>query len=110
MAPVSDWASIWMAKKDLAVHDGHSYDFEAVHYVGTHHNQMISLLQSELPGYTRPNLLKSIEASSWSTTPLQTEGLWRASIAFDIKSGQLKAGATSVKEGGIWTNKYAPSV
>jgi sulfonate transport system substrate-binding protein len=35
VAPVSDWASIWLEKKDLAVHYGKSYVFEPVHYAGT---------------------------------------------------------------------------
>ena len=35
VAPLSDWASIWAEKKDLAVHNGNSYAFESVHYVGT---------------------------------------------------------------------------
>ncbi len=32
---IGNWPAIWMAKKDLAVHDGKSYVFEAVHFVGT---------------------------------------------------------------------------
>ncbi len=32
---ISDWPAIWMAKKDLAVHEGKSYVFEPVHFVGT---------------------------------------------------------------------------
>jgi sulfonate transport system substrate-binding protein len=35
VAPVSDWMSIWLDKKDLAVHYGSSYLFEPVHYAGT---------------------------------------------------------------------------
>jgi sulfonate transport system substrate-binding protein len=35
VAPISDWMSIWMDKKDLAVHYGKSYVLEPVHYVGT---------------------------------------------------------------------------
>jgi sulfonate transport system substrate-binding protein len=35
VAPISDWMSIWMDKKDLAVHNGKSYVLEPVHYVGT---------------------------------------------------------------------------
>jgi sulfonate transport system substrate-binding protein len=35
VAPLANWASVWMAKKDLAVHNGKSYVFEPVHYVGT---------------------------------------------------------------------------
>jgi NitT/TauT family transport system substrate-binding protein len=35
VAPLANWASVWMAKKDLAVHNGQSYVFESVHYVGT---------------------------------------------------------------------------
>jgi NitT/TauT family transport system substrate-binding protein len=42
IAPVSNWASLWMDKKDLARHYGKSYVFEAVHYVGT--PQMITAL------------------------------------------------------------------
>ena len=32
---IADWPAIWMAKRDLAVHDGKSYVFEPVHFVGT---------------------------------------------------------------------------
>src|SRR6202050_1557014 len=35
VAPVSNWASIWLEKKDLAKHFGQSYVFESVHYAGT---------------------------------------------------------------------------
>jgi ABC-type nitrate/sulfonate/bicarbonate transport systems, periplasmic components len=42
IAPVSNWASLWLEKKDLAQHLGKSYVFEPVHYVGT--PQMITAL------------------------------------------------------------------
>jgi sulfonate transport system substrate-binding protein len=35
VAPVSNWASIWLEKKDLAVHFGKSYVFESSRYAGT---------------------------------------------------------------------------
>ncbi len=35
VAPVSNWASIWLEKKDLAKHFGKSYVYEAVRYQGT---------------------------------------------------------------------------
>jgi len=35
VAPVANWASIWLDKKDLARHFGQSYVFESVHYAGT---------------------------------------------------------------------------
>jgi len=35
VAPVSNWASIWLEKKDLAVHFGNSYVFESTRYAGT---------------------------------------------------------------------------
>jgi sulfonate transport system substrate-binding protein len=35
VAPISDWISIWLDKKDLAVHYGKSYVLESVHYNGT---------------------------------------------------------------------------
>jgi sulfonate transport system substrate-binding protein len=35
VAPLTDWASIWLEKKDLAVHYGKSYSFEPVRYAGT---------------------------------------------------------------------------
>jgi sulfonate transport system substrate-binding protein len=35
VAPVSNWASIWMEKKDLAKHLGKSYTFEAIRFAGT---------------------------------------------------------------------------
>jgi sulfonate transport system substrate-binding protein len=35
VAPVSNWASIWLEKKDLARHFGKSYVFEAVRFQGT---------------------------------------------------------------------------
>jgi len=35
VAPVSNWASIWLAKKDLAKHFGQSYVFEPTHFAGT---------------------------------------------------------------------------
>ncbi len=35
VAPVANWISMWMEKKDLAQHLGKSYTFEAVHFAGT---------------------------------------------------------------------------
>lgn len=35
VAPVANWASIWLDKKDLARHLGKSYTFEATRYAGT---------------------------------------------------------------------------
>jgi len=35
VAPLTDWASIWLEKRDLAKHYGTSYLFEAVRYAGT---------------------------------------------------------------------------
>jgi sulfonate transport system substrate-binding protein len=35
VAPVANWASIWLEKKDLAKHFGQSYVFESVHFAGT---------------------------------------------------------------------------
>lgn len=35
VAPVSNWASIWLEKKDLATHYGKSYVFEGARYAGT---------------------------------------------------------------------------
>src|SRR6202140_5372509 len=35
VAPVANWASIWLEKKDLAVHFGQSYVFESSRYAGT---------------------------------------------------------------------------
>ena len=35
VAPISDWFSIWLDKKDLAVHYGKSYVLESAHYNGT---------------------------------------------------------------------------
>ena len=35
VAPVSNWASIWLEKKDLANHLGKSYTMEPVRYAGT---------------------------------------------------------------------------
>lgn len=35
VAPVSNWASLWLQKKDLARHQGQSYTFEPVHFAGT---------------------------------------------------------------------------
>jgi NitT/TauT family transport system substrate-binding protein len=35
VAPLSNWASIWMEKKDLARHLGKSYQFEAIRFAGT---------------------------------------------------------------------------
>ncbi len=35
VAPVANWASVWLAKKDLARHFGRSYVFEPTHFAGT---------------------------------------------------------------------------
>ncbi len=35
VAPVANWASIWLQKKDLARHFGQSYAFEPTHFAGT---------------------------------------------------------------------------
>src|SRR5580704_2493759 len=35
VAPVANWASIWLEKKDLAKHLGQSYVFEPIHFAGT---------------------------------------------------------------------------
>jgi len=35
VAPISNWISMWLDKKELAQHVGKSYTFEPVHYTGT---------------------------------------------------------------------------
>jgi NitT/TauT family transport system substrate-binding protein len=35
VAPVANWASLWLQKKDLAKHFGQSYVFEPTHFAGT---------------------------------------------------------------------------
>jgi sulfonate transport system substrate-binding protein len=35
VAPLANWSSVWLQKKELAVHFGKSYVFEPVHYAGT---------------------------------------------------------------------------
>ena len=35
VAPVANWFSMWLQKKDLAHHFGQSYTFEATHFAGT---------------------------------------------------------------------------
>ena len=35
VAPMANWISMWLDKKDLAQHLGKSYVFEPVHYAGT---------------------------------------------------------------------------
>ena len=35
VAPISNWSSIWLDKKDLAKHLGQSYTFESVRFAGT---------------------------------------------------------------------------
>jgi sulfonate transport system substrate-binding protein len=35
VAPLANWASVWLQKKDLAVHYGKSYVFEPARYAGT---------------------------------------------------------------------------
>ena len=35
VAPLANWASVWVQKKDLATHFGQSYVFEPVRYAGT---------------------------------------------------------------------------
>src|SRR5580692_3442401 len=35
VAPIANWSSLWLQKKDLAVHFGQSYVFEPVRYAGT---------------------------------------------------------------------------
>jgi sulfonate transport system substrate-binding protein len=35
VAPLANWASVWVQKKDLATHFGKSYEFEAIRYAGT---------------------------------------------------------------------------
>jgi NitT/TauT family transport system substrate-binding protein len=35
VAPLANWSSVWLDKKDLARHFGQSYVYEAVHYAGT---------------------------------------------------------------------------
>jgi sulfonate transport system substrate-binding protein len=35
VAPVANWASLWLTKKDLAKHFGQSYVFEPTHFSGT---------------------------------------------------------------------------
>ena len=35
VAPVANWFSMWLQKKDLAQHFGQSYTFEATHFAGT---------------------------------------------------------------------------
>jgi NitT/TauT family transport system substrate-binding protein len=35
VAPLANWSSVWLQKKDLAVHFGQSYEFEPTRYAGT---------------------------------------------------------------------------
>jgi sulfonate transport system substrate-binding protein len=35
VAPLANWSSVWLQKKDLATHFGQSYEFEAIRYAGT---------------------------------------------------------------------------
>src|ERR1700679_4193091 len=35
VAPLANWSSVWLQKKDLAVHFAQSYVFEPVRYAGT---------------------------------------------------------------------------
>src|SRR6201987_5093580 len=35
VAPLANWSSVWLQKKDLATHFGQSYVFEPVRYAGT---------------------------------------------------------------------------
>jgi NitT/TauT family transport system substrate-binding protein len=35
VAPLANWSSVWLQKKDLAVHFGQSYTFEPTRYAGT---------------------------------------------------------------------------
>jgi len=61
-APVSDWASIWLEKKDLARNYGKTYLFDAVRYRGT--PQMITALAT--------NELE-IASLAYSTLPIAVE-------------------------------------
>jgi len=61
-APVSDWASIWLEKKDLARNYGKSYAFEAVRYRGTP-PMITALANNEL----------EIASLAYSTLPIAVE-------------------------------------
>jgi len=61
-APVSDWASIWLEKKDLARNYGKSYVFEPVRYRGTP-PMITALANNEL----------EIASLAYSTLPIAVE-------------------------------------
>lgn len=61
-APVSDWASIWLEKKDLARNYGKSYVFNAVRYRGTP-PMITALANNEL----------EIASLAYSTLPIAVE-------------------------------------
>ena len=61
-APVSDWASIWLEKKDLALNYGKSYVFDAVRYRGTP-PMITALANNEL----------EIASLAYSTLPIAVE-------------------------------------
>jgi len=61
-APVSDWASIWLEKKDLARNYGKSYVFDAVRYRGTP-PMITALANNEL----------EIASLAYSTLPIAVE-------------------------------------
>lgn len=61
-APVSDWASIWLEKKDLARNYGKSYAFDAVRYRGTP-PMITALANNEL----------EIASLAYSTLPIAVE-------------------------------------
>ncbi len=62
VAPLSDWASIWLQKKDLARHYGQSYVLDAVRYRGTP-PMITAIANNEL----------EIGALAYSTLPIAIE-------------------------------------
>jgi sulfonate transport system substrate-binding protein len=79
-APVSDWASIWLEKKDLAQNYGKTYVFDAVRYRGTP-PMITALANNEL----------EIASLAYSTLPIAIENAGMDDmrvIADDFRDGE----------------------
>jgi NitT/TauT family transport system substrate-binding protein len=99
VAPVSNWASIVLEKKDLAKHLGKSYVIESVRYQGT--PQMITAIANnelEVSNLAYSSLAIAIETPGSTTSassPMNSRTAWPAAIAPSTTCARTQASPRS---------------
>ncbi len=80
---------------------------EATTYIHDNPRKVLTIMQQNIKGLSRPLLLRALQSAVWPTTDAMTAQGWRVTIAFNVKQGELAHG-TKVSEGVDWTNSYLP--